>query len=326
MTSRILDGRKFGKTADGKYRCNQCRKLRVREQMTRGGKVRQDCNHCAKRRSRLYAPSMTVSQRIDAIAREYPRKDPKPSADGPRVLFKLRSGNKKLGPIPMSISEPGTCPTSCAMHNVGCYAGYGWNGTIWRKTRRIGMQWGAFLASVRALPVGVLWRHNEAGDLAGDARGRIDIEKLAQLVDANAGRRGFTYTHRHPSCFSERHFVKKANARGFTINLSADSLEEADALADLGVAPVVVTIASDSALARWSLSRGPLEHRGFDCTQTNGGRKLVVCPAQTREMTCADCQLCAVPTRKSIIAFIAHGQGSALVSELVRSRRTAEVA
>lgn len=318
MSSRILDGRKFGKMADGRYRCNQCRKPRTSAQMSRGGKVRQDCNFCSKRRSRLYASGMTVADRIDAIAREYPRKDPKPSASGPRVLFKVRSGNKKLGPIPMSISEPGTCPTSCAMHNVGCYAGYGWNGTIWRKTRRIGMQWGAFLAAVRALPEGILWRHNEAGDLAGSSLA-IDVALLDQLVDANVGRRGFTYTHRTAFAGNrdQRAVVTRAIARGFTINLSADGIEEADRLAALNFAPVVVTLGtfgdgSDPSNGEW----------GY----TAAGRKLVECPAQTNELTCADCQLCAIPTRKSIIVFRAHGQGAKLVSEIVRSKRHAEVA
>jgi hypothetical protein len=313
--SRILDGRKFGKQRDGKYRCNQCRRARTAAQMTRGGKVRQDCTRCALRRSRLYAAGMTVSQRIDAIAKEYPRKDPKPSADGPRVLFKLRSGNKKLGPIPMSISEPGTCPTSCAMHNVGCYAGYGWNGTIWRKARKIGMTWATFVAAVRALPKGILWRHNEAGDLAGDGEG-IDIGLLNALRAAASHTRAFTYSHRHARLADrtlgaqrQRAALRLANKRGFTINLSADSLDEADRLADLDVGPVVVTIATDER-----------------ATRTPAGRKLVPCPAQTHDLTCAECELCAQPQRKSVVTFRSHGQGAALVSELVRGKRHAEVA
>jgi hypothetical protein len=47
-----------------------------------------------------------------------------------------------------------------------------------------------------------------------------------------------------------------------------------------------------------------------------------VCPAETgAALTCKTCQLCAIPTRKTIVGFIAHGQSAALVSEIVRGKR-----
>lgn len=85
-----------------------------------------------------------------------------------------------------------------------------------------------------------LWRHNQAGDLPGE-NDTIDLVALAQLAEANVGKRGFTYTHK-PMTADNAAAVKQANARGFTINLSADNLSEADDLAEMQVGPVVVVL------------------------------------------------------------------------------------
>jgi hypothetical protein len=204
--------------------------------------------------------------------------------------------------MPLSISDRSTCPPSCAFFDAGCYFGYSFMRFHWGRVPTEGLTWNAFLAEVRALPPRTLWRHNEAGDLPGRGE-RIDLGKLAELVLANMGRRGWSFTHKTLITDAEVHAVARANRDGFTINLSADTLEEADARADLGAGPVVVVLPSGSPT------------RGL---YTPAGRKVVVCPAQTHALTCADCQLCAVPTRKSIIAFRAHGQGAEGALETAR--------
>lgn len=79
------------------------------------------------------------------------------------------------------------------------------------------------------------------------------------------------------------------------MNLSADSLEHADELAALDLAPVVCVLPSDA--------RKP--------TKTPQGRHVSVCPAAVRDdVTCASCGICAVPGRKAIIGFPAHGSGA----------------
>jgi hypothetical protein len=44
---------------------------------------------------------------------------------------------------------------------------------------------------------------------------------------------------------------------------------------------------------------------------------VVICPATypKEEITCASCKLCAIPTRKSIIGFPAHGTGKKALNE-----------
>jgi hypothetical protein len=177
------------------------------------------------------------------------------------------------------------------------------------------MSWSTFCDAVAALPEGQLWRHNEAGDLPGKGD-RIDVNAMAALVAANDGRRGFTFTHKPVLDDDDEHVrptalnracVRAANRMGFTVNLSADSLEQADRLAALGVGPVVVVLPQGA-------SNG--------ASKTPGGRQVVVCPAQTTKgMTCARCQLCANATRKSIVGFKAHGQFRASVTQLVQLGR-----
>lgn len=207
-----------------------------------------------------------------------------------RVRIVAKSKDRKLGLIPGTYTSGLTCPTSCALRDAGCYAEFGHLGSHWGSTSKDGVTWERFLAWVRALPAGALWRHNIAGDLPG-VGDTLDRKLVALLVMANRGRRGFTYTHKPLRTARERAAVGAANRLGFTINLSADSLAQADELAELGVGPVVVTLPSD----------------GKNC-RTPAGRHVIVCPAEDKGLTCKDCELCAVPTRKAIVGFRAHGQ------------------
>jgi hypothetical protein len=157
---------------------------------------------------------------------------------------------------------------------------------------KAGDPWSAFTARIAALPEGQAWRHNQAGDLPG-AGDRIDTRKLAALVDANRGRRGWSYTHKPPSARNAE-AISHANANGFTINLSADTLTEADQLAALNIGPVVVVLdAPEGAKAD---------------TVTPEGRRVVTCPATYRDdLRCSDCLLCARANRETIVGFPAHG-------------------
>ena len=232
-----------------------------------------------------------------------------------RAKLHTQGGNAKLGDIPSSITSRGTCPPSCAFFESGCYAEFHLLAHHWKRVGEKGDRWPEFLASVRALPPGQLWRHNTAGDLPGDGED-IDAQLLEDLVLANRGRRGFSFSHKT----GPEHWplLQWANLAGFTINLSANSLEHADALFaarvpehgldDLTAAgPVAVVLPSDAPV------------RG---NRTPAGRHITVCPAQTdAHLTCETCQLCANPNRRTVISFLAHGQDRAHVSNLVQLGR-----
>lgn len=220
----------------------------------------------------------------------------------PMVHLTLRSGNEKTGPIPVSLTERRSCPDSCSFKGNGCYA-EGWPMRLhWEKVAERGRDWSAFCQQVSELPDGQLWRHNAAGDLPGDGD-TLDAAALGELVYANRGKRGFTYTHK-PLTRETRAAIADANLRGFTVNVSHDSLE---ALDDLGLAlPSVVVLPM--------LEAGESEPK---VTLTPAGHKVVTCPAQYRETSCADCGLCARADRKYAIGFRAHGYAKRKVTNAV---------
>jgi hypothetical protein len=213
-----------------------------------------------------------------------------------QVHLTLKSANVKTGPIPVSTTARDSCPADCAMR-AECYAASGPLALHWSAvsagTR--GTSWGQFCESIAALPDGQLWRHNQAGDLP-QVDGTVDAVKLGQLVAANQGKRGFTYSHHRDA--ASLAWIRHANAWGFTVNLSANDLRDADALADTGAGPVVVVLPSTQT----------------ENTITPAGRKVVVCPATQRDdVSCATCQLCQ-RQRGTIVGFPAHGSRQRVIN------------
>jgi len=216
----------------------------------------------------------------------------------PHIAFTRVSRNAKTGPIPVTTTSAETCPDACGLKKNGCYAEGGPLAIFWRKVteKKAGMVWAEAMREIARLPKGTLWRHNQAGDLpgVGDA---IDPLAFNELVKANRGRRGFTYTHKPPTP-ENLTLVRAALRGGFTVNLSADNLAAADRLAATG-APVVVVLPSDQVTA----------------LKTPEGRHVAICPATiSDEVTCATCGLCAEQGRKSIIGFPAHGNRKKVAS------------
>lgn len=255
---------------------------------------------------KLGVPTLRCSICREAYGKDYgirasvPRRLLRTYAEAPRVTFALRSGNKKLGKIPAATVSPETCPPSCGFYGKGCYPEFGAMGHHWRNVEHNGLDWEVFLGEVRALPKGQLWRYAVAGDLPGNGED-LDHERIEDLIEANVGRRGFTMTHKRltPRFIA---LLRLARFAGFTVNLSADTLAEADEKAAYGVAPVVVVM--------------PLDATGD--VRTPAGRRVVMCPAETRGLTCKECQLCSVSNRKGIVGFRAHGQMKKTVSRIAR--------
>lgn len=245
------------------------------------------------------------------------------------IYWTLESANAKVGPIPVSTVTAKTCPDTCPLKGHGCYAENGplsysiWQplsrvtpGRAWHNSRGYRFQsltWSQYCDAVTALPIGQSWRHAQAGDLPG-TNTAIDARKLRKLVKANKGKRGFTYTHKpvtiaqceplirsgkmttaQARTVTQRNAkaVAEANAGGFTINLSANSVAEIDALAALDIGPVVTVL--------------PAEVHGKQDIVTPRGKRIVVCPATYRDdIQCVDCMLCQ-RQRDCAVGFPAHG-------------------
>jgi hypothetical protein len=241
------------------------------------------------------------------------------------ILWNPRSSNSKTGPIPVSTTAKASCPTTCPFRGNGCYAESGPLAMLWNSMSDAGpnasfphgagrmrtTSWAGLCDEVAKLPEGQLWRHNQAGDLP-HGNGRIDDLALSALILANlhSKAKGFTYTHHDVETDEQNRLsVRFANADGFTINLSANSLAHADTLAALDAGPVVTVLPADT-LPAWN-APGP---RGKGPTgllprlETPQGRKVVICPATYRDdVSCASCKLCAIAERDFIIGFPAHG-------------------
>jgi len=224
-----------------------------------------------------------------------------------KVQFTRISGNQKTGPIPVSTTESSSCPETCTWKEKGCYAKYGPLAMHWRKLDQSEeglFSWKQFIANVRSLFPGQLWRHNQAGDLPGKNT-RIDKRKMMELINANKGRKGFTYTHKpvlgeSKQAAKNRDLVSVANAKGFTVNLSADNVALADQLCDLAIAPVVCVLPADAPKA----------------LRTPQGRAIVSCPAEhVQYMNCSLCRMCQDKNRNFIVGFHAHGTAKKSVSK-----------
>lgn len=219
-----------------------------------------------------------------------------------RAHLTLRSSNSKTGPIPVSTTERASCG-ACPLKKSGCYADDFHLSMHWDAVSRgeRGTNWTEHCNQIAALPDEQLWRANQAGDLPRKGT-KIDKRKVARLVAANTGKRGFTYTH-HSLIPHNLDVLYQAAIGGFTVNLSADNLIDADAKSAHGL-PVTVLL--------------PTEQRTN--TVTPQGRPVVICPAMTHDnVQCIDCQLCQRGDRDVIIGFPAHS-GSAKKADLVARR------
>jgi hypothetical protein len=222
------------------------------------------------------------------------------------VHLAIKSGNRKVGPIPVSTTEEDSCPPECPLKDTDCYARFSFLGIHWRAVSngKRGGNWPGFCNRVRKFVAGQRWRHNEAGDLPQRKDGRIAKRLLRQLSKAAAHTRGWTYTHYDPTDEHNAEAIAETNERGgMTINLSADNLHQADEYIELGIGPVVTILPEDA------------DHHG---NTTPGGWPIVVCPAQTQDaMTCNQCMICEFRDRKSIVGFLAHGTAKKRLSESV---------
>ena len=219
------------------------------------------------------------------------------------VALTPKSENEKTGRITVSTSTKEWCPDSCPLKEHGCYAKHGHTGIHWRLVTSgdRGTDWDTFVSKVESMPEkDGIWRHDVAGDLPAE-NGIIDAGMMRSLIRSNRGKGGFTYTHHNAADNAE--IIKYSNNCGFTVNLSADNATKADVLADMGIAPVVTLLPTDSAKV----------------TFTPKGRKVVRCPAETsKKVTCKTCRLCQ-KTDRPIIGFTPHGSGKKVTQEIAQN-------
>lgn len=187
----------------------------------------------------------------------------------------------------------GTCPKDCPLLTK-CYANFSFTNIIQKKALERADN---LIERIKALPIGATIRHLVSGDFGQN-------DKLDDYLDeAIAGHKarpdilGFSYTH-HWRNFKAKRFNKVKN---LVINASCET--DADVRKALKAGwPAVQVVPIDTP--------DKVEKDGF---------RLVVCPAQTKNISCADCMLCARPNRAAVIGFRAHGNNKKDIAETVKS-------
>lgn len=210
--------------------------------------------------------------------------------------FIRTSTNIKVGPIAVIYADQKTCPSTCPLKDKVCYAKYG---NIVLHWRRVKTKFKDLLSRIRDMGSHEILRYGVAGDLPG-AGNNINKKQLLQLKESVSRiNKAYAYTHKpmldkqHRAAKNNRELIKGLKGSNFVINLSADSMEEADEYYDLDIAPVVVVLPVNSPKTSY----------------TPKGRKIVSCPQQYNpNITCAKCQLC-MKFRSCIVGFVAHGSG-----------------
>jgi hypothetical protein len=241
-----------------------------------------------------------------------------------KVHFIHVSQNAKTGPIPVSIIERASCWPGCALYENGCYAETGALALHWDRVSQgvRGGSWSEFCPKVAALRPGCLWRYAQAGDLPGYAA-QIDGELFHELVAANAGKQVIAFTHKpvlggDPVAVENRRLITAAVKAGFMVNLSADNPAHADALAELGIAPVVTVLSRayvreavrhryKKRRDEWAETIAEWRDRTASLPRfTPAGTRIAICPATYTDATCKSCGACA-RAREAVIGFPAHG-------------------
>jgi hypothetical protein len=126
------------------------------------------------------------------------------------------------------------------------------------------------------------------GDLVS-ADGSFDIGHVRAIaaVGKDVDLKVFGYTHAWPIMTAGD--VMRVRAAGYVLNASCETEADVSRAVSLGM-PSVIT--------------GDAWEEG----SIVAGRRIVTCPAQTREdVTCASCGLCAKPDRSCTVRFLIHG-------------------
>ena len=210
-----------------------------------------------------------------------------------KIYAVAHSANRKTGDIAQTYTTENTCPVRCPFKNSGCYAKNYGTCFAWQRAEDFGMN-PVDLARwvIENTQPGALIRHNVAGDIATPGTSDIDIPLLYTLIQAYQGRKAYTYTHCE---YNEENVkaIKAANAAGFTINASCETLEDADKWMRAGVPAVIAVTAYTKGM------------------KTPAGYTVSLCPAQVNDSkNCKNCELCQKAGRKCVVAFQVHGTGA----------------
>ncbi len=220
------------------------------------------------------------------------------------------SGNRKTGPIPVTYRSMESCPADCPFLPTGATGGcYGTGRIFTLATKHAGtVNVDEASAKVRRGKDqrAKYLRDRVVGDVLTDA-GKLDrayVRGIARIATDN-DLIAFGYSHAwRQFTRADVTFLRRS---GYVMNASTETHEGAARAVALGLPTVLV------------------EDDAPEGTQV-AGRRLVTCPAETRDyVSCASCGLCANPNRRVIIRFHTHGVASAKARRAVEAAREREI-
>lgn len=224
--------------------------------------------------------------------------------------FTRVSRNRKTGPIPVVTASKDTCPATCPLRGAGCYAEHGPLALQWE---RCSLSLDELCKQIRKLPKRQLWRYGQAGDLP------TRMDEVEKLAITNGRRPVLCYTHHR-----DLNMIRYAGELDFHINVSADSLDEADAFARQGLSTVVV-LGSEYGRRREEPLQAYRRRLAKLPRATRSGVKVAICPASYHEVTCAECGVCSGRRpNNTIIGFPAHGSGKAAIDRQIMKTRESD--
>lgn len=211
-----------------------------------------------------------------------------------KVHFVAKTNNAKTGKVAATYITGDTCPDRCPFLGM-CYAN---QGTMGNSPFKIADKHGSedltrTADGIRALPEGALVRHAVSGEPTPEY-----VSVMGQAHEDRPDTLGWTYLHSWPDR-SPAEFP--AN---MVPNASCETREEVEKAIGNGWDTVLVATGEDDDLIGSVVA----------------GKRVIVCPNQTRGVTCAECKLCMKRDRAVTIAFLPHG-ASRKVSEAVISKR-----
>ena len=224
------------------------------------------------------------------------------------VQIVAKSGNSKTGPIPVTYRPERTCEPTCPLLGAGCYGTgriFGIAEKYARDTTRAeaSAKLGKVSADARYL------RDRVVGDVittADDGSLVFDIEYVEAIAEVALEHdlRPFGYSHAWRRMTADD--VERTAAAGYVLNASCETVSDVEQALALGLP---ATIANDDVPEGTTIS----------------GKRVVTCPAQTREGTsCATCGLCAKPQRAAVVRFQIHGTAKNKARASVAARVAAE--
>lgn len=219
------------------------------------------------------------------------------------ITLVSKSGNAKTGFVGATYRKVGeTCPSTCAhLVSNSCYALTSFTGITQRRSDRSefdGMNYAAFITGLtdkQLSKIGNTVRLHVSGDFFyQDGIDTVYVQGVKTAHTMNPHVLGYTYTHRWQD------FGAYNWPANLVVNASCDTLEDIHAAQAAGW-PTVTTTGPNDTRKRWE----------------DEGVTFLTCPAQTANLTCAQCRLCMKSDRKFTIVFRAHGTSKNKVKDVV---------